>query len=313
MGALRGKQVQLEDESLVRLETELAQILGESDVRVAFYVGVHGAHQKLIAQVMTLSGEILAYAKIGVPPRAKAAVEGEHRVLLRLSESEVLRGKVPEVLGHFDWQEGKVLLMTSAPKRSGPGQLTGVHAKFCETVFSSFAQECVFGEGPIWARMTETVHRLNSVFPDPMPAYYNRALQLLGDELGSVHVPLSLAHRDFAPWNTRLGPSGLFVLDWEHAEEGVPPLYDAFHFWAIQAAIFERRRHPPDRAFLKDLLSRLWPGAQKHLRWLYLVYLVDMSLFYGEAQVIAPDVSEQHVWRWFAEQIKGCLEEGAPL
>jgi hypothetical protein len=313
MGAVRGKQVQLEDETLARLETELGQILGETDVRVAFYVGVPGAYQKVMAQVMTLSGETLAYAKVGVPPRARAAVEGEHRVLLRLSESEALRGMVPEVLGHFDWQGGKVLLMTGGPTRFGPEQLTFVHARFCENVFFSFAQECVFCEGLIWARMTETLHRLNPDLPDPLPTYYDRALQQLGKELGSVHLPLSLAHRDFAPWNTRLGSRGLFVFDWEHAEEGVPPLYDAFHFWAIQAALLDRRMRPPDRWFLKDLLSRLWPGGQEYLRWLYLAYLVDMSLAYSEARVKAPGVGEQRVWRWFVEQIKRFLEERPPF
>jgi hypothetical protein len=68
-----------------------------------------------------------------------------------------------------------------------------------------------------------------------------------------------------------------------------------------------------DRRFLEDLLRSLWPGAQEYLPWLYLAYLLDMSLLYGEAQVIAPGVGEQRVWRWFMEQIKTFLEEGPPL
>jgi hypothetical protein len=41
--------------------------------------------------------------------------------------------------------------------------------------------------------------------------------------------------------------------------------------------------------------------------------MVGTSLFYSEAQVIAPGVGEQRVWRWFMEQIKSFLEEGSPL
>jgi hypothetical protein len=313
VGAVRGEQIRLENEPLVRLESELAQACGERDVSVAFSIGAAGAYQKVTAQVMTPTGETLAYGKIGMSPPARAAVEGERRVLLRLSESKILRGKVPEVLGWFGWQGGNVLLVTGALGHPGPRQLRGLHSQFCENLFLSFVEEYVFGEGPMWTRMTETLHRLNSDFPALLPAYCGRAHQRLSEELGSVTMPLSLAHGDFAPWNTKLVSGALFIFDWEHANEGVTPLYDVFHFWAIQAALFERRRRLLDRRFLEDLLHRLWPGGQQYLPWLYLAYLLDMSLTYGEAQVIAPGVGEQRVWRWFMQQVESFLEVGSPL
>jgi hypothetical protein len=313
VGAVRGEPAQLESEPLARLEGEMARILGETHVHLAFYVGVSGAYRKVMAQVLSVQGDTLAYAKIGIPPLARAAVEDEGRVLLRLSESTALRGAVPEVLGRFGWQGGEVLLITGGPTRPGPRQLTSVHAKFCENTFHSFTQECAFGDGPMWIRMTETLLRLTPRLPDPLPTYYERAIRQLEQELGSVRLPLSLAHRDFAPWNTRLGPAGLFVFDWERAQEGVIPLYDVFHFWAIQAALFGRRRRFPDRRFLQDLLSRQWPGAQEYMRWLYLAYLIDVSLDYSEARIIAPAAGEQRVWRWFVEQVRSFLEEGSPL
>lgn len=313
VGAIRGERIRLEGEPLARLESELAQALGETDVRLAFYVGVPGAYRKVTAQVVTLTGKTLAYAKIGVPPLAQAAVEGERRVLLRLWETPAVRGRVPELLGRFGWQGGEILLITAALERPGPRQLTSAHSRFCRSVFLSFAEECIFGESPMWTRMTETLLRVNRDLTDPLPDYYDRALQQLSKELGSVSLPLSMAHRDFAPWNTRLGSKGLFVFDWERAEEGVTPLYDVFHFWAVQAALFKWRRRLPDRRFLANLLHEQWPGAGEYLPWLYLAYLVNMSLDYSEAQVVAPGVGEQRVWHWFTEQIKTFLEKGSPL
>lgn len=313
MGAVRGEPASLDSGPLEQLEGRIAQLLGETDVRVAFYVGVPGAFRKVMAQAMTPDGRTLAFAKIGIAPLARTAVEGEGRVLLRLSESAALRGTVPRPLGRFEWQGGTVLLMTGGPTRSGPPRLSGVHARFCESAFLSFAQERVFELGPMWARMEETLRRLAPDLPEPLAACYDRALRRLRTELGPVPLPLSLAHRDFAPWNTRLGSGGLFVFDWERAEEGTTPLYDVFHFWAIQAALFRRRGRPPNLRFLQDLLESQWPGAQEYLRWLYLAYLVDMSLDYSNARIIAPDVGEQRVWRWFAEQVKSFLEEGSPL
>jgi len=312
-GVLRGESVWLEVSTLARLESTMARALGEVEIRLAFYVGVPAPQQKITAQVLSLSGKTLAYAKIATSPLAQAAVEAERRTLLRLSESEPVRGKVPEVLAYFSWQGGKVLLITSGPGEAGPKKLSNVHSSFCESIFLPFAEESVFSESPMWARMTKTLLRLKADLPDPLPVYYDRAFQQLSSELGPVLIPLSLAHCDFAPWNTRLGPEGLFVVDWERAEQWVIPLYDVFHFRAIQAALFKRGRHLPDRQFLGHLLRRLWPEGHRHLPWLYLAYLVDMSLVYSEAQIIAPGVGEQRVWRWFIEQIEAFLKEGSPL
>jgi hypothetical protein len=52
-----------------------------------------------------------------------------------------------------------------------------------------------------------------------------------------------------------------------------------------------------DRRYLKGLLHNLWPQGTDPMPWFYLAYLVDTSLFYSEAQVIAPGVGEQRVWR----------------
>lgn len=60
-------------------------------------------------------------------------------------------------------------------------------------------------------------------------------------------------------------------------------------------------------------MRNLWPEGKDYMPWFYLAYLVDMSLVYSEAQIIAPGVGEQRVWRWFMEQIKNFLEEGSPL
>jgi hypothetical protein len=312
-GVLRGERVWLEESALANLEAAMARALGEVEVRMVFYVGVPAPHQKVTAQVLTPAGKTLAYAKIATSPLAQAAVEGERRTLLRLSESKSVRGKVPEVLSWFPWQEGKVLVITSGPEDAGPKKLSSVHSSFCESIFLPFAEENVFGESSMWSGMTETLLRLNTDLPDPLPAHYGRAFQRLSKELGPVPLPLSLAHCDFAPWNTRLGPEGLFVVDWERAKQGVIPLYDVFHFRAIQAALFKQRRYLPNRRFLNHLLLRLWPEGHRYLPCLYLAYLIDMSLTYSEAQITAPGVGEQRVWRWFVAQIESFLKEGSPL
>jgi hypothetical protein len=110
-----------------------------------------------------------------------------------------------------------------------------------------------------------------------------------------------------------LGSRSLFVLDWERASEGMSPLYDAFNFQALQAALQGRRQGIRDRRFLLSLLDALWPEGRKHLPNLYLAYLADVILLYSEAQSLVPGVGEKKVWGWFAQQIESAMNEDALL
>jgi hypothetical protein len=310
---MRGEKVWLEEDALARLETMLASGLGVEAVRLAFYLGVAAPHRKVTAQVLTPDGKALAYAKIATSPLAQAAVKTERRALLRLSEDADLQGAVPKVLDYLDWHGSTILLITMGPPRPGPRELSSVHLSFCKQVFQSFRVQETFVESPMWARISEIWLRLQHSSPEVLPANLGPALERLHEELGVVSMPLSLAHGDFAPWNTRLGARSLFVLDWERASEGMSPLYDAFNFQALQAALQGRRRGIQDRRFLLTLLDILWPEGRKHLPNLYLAYLVHVSLLYSEAQSLVPGVGERKVWGWFAQQIESALNEDTSL
>src|SRR5215210_3619676 len=312
-GVVPGEKVWLEEDALARLETMLASAVGVEAVRLAFYLGVPAPHRKVTAQVMTPDGKTLAYAKIATSPLAQAAVKTERLALLRLSESADLQGAVPKVLGFLDWHGSTILLITMGPPRPGPRELSSVHLRFCTQVFQSFRVQETFVESPMWTRMSEIWFRLQHSSPETLPANLGPALERLHDELGPVSMPLSLAHGDFAPSNTRVGPRSLFVLDWERASEGMSPLYDAFNFQALQAALQGRRRGIRDRRFLLALLDALWPEGQKHLPGLHLAYLAHVTLLYSEAQSLAPGVGERKVWSWFAQQIESALNEDALL
>jgi hypothetical protein len=310
-GALQGEKVWLEEDNLQRLETMMASAMGVDAVRLAFYLGVPAPHRKVTAQVLTPDGKTLAYAKIATSQLAQAALKTERRALWRLSESAGLQGTVPEVLGSLEWHRGTILLITMGPPRPGPRRLSSAHLRFCTQLFQSFRGHQTFVESPMWSSMSEIWLHLQRSSPETLPANLGPALERLHDELGPVNMPLSLAHGDFAPWNTRLGERSLFVLDWERASEGMTPLYDAFNFQALQSALLGRRKGIRDRQFLLRLLDAIWPEGRKHLPILYLAYLTHVSLLYSEAQSLVPGVGEKKVWHWFAKQIESALHEDA--
>jgi hypothetical protein len=312
-GALQGEKVCLEEDSLQRLETMVASVMGVEGVRLAFYMGVPSPHRKVTAQLLSPDGKTLAYAKLATSELAKRALQTEKRALLRLSQSALLQGTVPELLGSLDWQGGTIVLITMGPPTPGPRELSSVHLDFCTQLFQSFRVHQSFVESPMWSSILQRWLRLKQSSPQTLPANVGPALERLHDELGGVSMPLSVAHGDFAPWNTRLGARSLFVLDWERACEGMSPLYDAFNFQALQSALQGRRRGIRDRRFVERLLESIWPEGQKHLPELYLAYLTHVSLIYSEAQSLEPGVGEKKVWGWLAQQIESALKEDALL
>ena len=310
-GAVQGEKVWLEEDNLQRLETMLGSVMGVEAVRLAFYLGVPAPHRKVTAQVLTPDGKTLAYAKIATSQLAQAALKTERRALWRLSQSAGLQGTVPEVLGSLEWRGGTILLITMGPPRPGPRGLSSAHLRFCTQLFQSFRGHQTFVESPMWSSMSEIWLHLQRSSPETLPADLGPALERLHEELGPVNMPLSLAHGDFAPWNTRLGERSLFVLDWERASEGMTPLYDAFNFQALQSALLGRRKGIRDSLFLLRLLDAIWPEGHKHLPILYLAYLTHVTLLYSEAQSLVPGVGEKKVWHWFAKQIESALHEDA--
>ena len=304
----RGDRVWLEEGPLAQLESQLGRILGAAELRLAFSIGTPGAYCKVTAQAMTPRGRVLAYAKLATQPLPQTALEAERRTLLRLAEVRVLRDRIPEVISWFRWGQTRVLVTLAVSAQPGPGRLSGTHLEMLRFLHQSFAEVHPFTASPMWLRIVEAVNRLGPRLPDPWPIRYERALNYLHARMSRVKSPFSLAHRDFAPWNTRWGPRGLFVFDWEAANDGVAPLYDAFHFQAVQAALAGKTYHPP-YGFLGAWLKNLWPEGSACVYPLYLAYLVDQSLFYGEATLLASDPDEdERVWRWLGEQLDLALE-----
>jgi hypothetical protein len=307
-GVVRGERLDLEDEAIDRLEGELARALGEHRVWLAFYVGTPGAYRKITAQVLNAEGRTLAFAKIAASPTPISDVQTEYRVLRRLATARNLDGRVPEPLHLFDWRSAKVLLTTAGPPQPGPLRCSADHVEFCVRLFRAFAEERVFGESKMMRELSERTDKVGASMPGSA-GLLHRSLDTLRLNLGPVTLPLSAAHRDFAPWNTRLGPQGLFVFDWDGARWGTTPLYDLFHFQAVQAALAGSSRAITDRRPLGEALEAIWPAGHGHLPSLYLAYLLDLALFYGEARSVAPEVGSSKVWDWLLARLDSFIRE----
>jgi aminoglycoside phosphotransferase (APT) family kinase protein len=65
-------------------------------------------------------------------------------------------------------------------------------------------------------------------------------------------VPVSVSHGDFTPWNMYCDEQRLYVYDWEMARNGMPMLFDLFHF-TYQSLILQQRK---GYAEVKDTINQ---------------------------------------------------------
>lgn len=298
---LPGEQVWLRSDALDSCLAELAQILGENDVSIAISCGTEGAYRKHTMGVLNHAGTALAYVKMPASTLAVEAIRTEEASLRLLSGIAEMAGQVPEVLGTVHFEDRPGLVLSPGPLEAGPRRLGHQHLNFLLRLHGSTTEVLPFTSSKMWRHMDQAFSGLRSTLSDKWTRRFSSALALLHTRLGLITMPCGMAHRDFAPWNIKLGPTGLYVFDWEAARECSVPVYDAFHFDAIRAALRGAAYEPG--SFAQRLLEECWPDGRAHLLSLYLAYLVDMSLFYAKARVDAPHLGDGQVFTWFGAQI----------
>jgi hypothetical protein len=237
----------------------VANVTGERNPAFALLLSSPAEHRKLTIQVMRSGGETLGYLKLGLTPPASERVRHEAAVLEALAG---LRPQVPRVLYAGEWQENYLVFQSCLEGRPGPAKLSGMHVEFLEKLaaigrVNKPGHQVVEEAGARWAEVAWRCdwrwQRLGAA-----------ALAEARRQLAAVTVPCSLAHGDFAPWNTRAQDGRLSVFDWESCRTGVPIGWDTFHFSMQVAAL---RKKTWREQFDLDAA----PGA----RGLFLLYLLD--------------------------------------
>jgi len=272
-GWVRGEAVWIEDIDI--LLEQFAEVLGRGDLFLAFSAGTPGAYQKVTAQIMAANGEVLAYAKIAGQEYARHALRAERNNLTKLNEFEFLRPHVPQVLAGLKWRDFEVVVTSPGPERQGPKRFNQSHAEFLRKLQAAFGEEMPFGESNMWRKMNELYAELTSQLSDAWAARYAYAMALIEKQLGGVTLPLTLAHRDFTPWNTHIYTDGLlYVFDWEFAAKGYLVNYDRSHFQFMSSLLV---------GFFSASGKRWIKSLGQKERMMVLTYIVDLGLFYSQA------------------------------
>jgi hypothetical protein len=247
------------------LENRFGDLLGQ-DVRLAFSLGSGNSRRRLIIQLATPGGEILAYAKAGLDESSRTAIRREEQSLRLLEQAGFSAAEAPHILGSFAWRDAWILAETPGPRhqKPAPGLEDGL-VQYLARLASAFP--CA---APAVRLGSDSAAHLKDLgYP-----YYADLVDWAADHLaGFTELPGSFVHGDFTPWNVSVSRSGVFAFDWEQAAYPGVVAWDAFHFCI--ASSVEIRGHSPAETF-RDVIG---PG-----------HMNRMILRYFEAAGINPSL-----------------------
>jgi hypothetical protein len=274
----------LQETSLLR---DIKQAAGDAVVGSIARIGTPGPYSKNTVLFLNIEGEPVAVAKVGTSVASGELLANEAQWLSRLAATP-LSANVPRLI----WTEhraGAHILVQSAVSGDWGGHLLGqTQLRFLSQLQSVSETYRGYRGSPMESALNKTFSTLHNKLS---PAWTLRAklgLKILEEKLRAPRLPMVVAHRDFAGWNTRQSGNTVFVFDWEYAREGYVPLYDLFHYLLMPAAVRKYVTSSQALNVVADVVGygrRLVWGNEKiaNAELQLLAYLLDVCLFYLES------------------------------
>lgn len=263
------------------LESYLQELTGHETLHLALAPGSAGEFRKLTARLMRDDGSALGFAKIGWTASACDAIGRECRMLDHLAAYPELRGRVPSLLDAA-WIDGQFVSVQSSGGAKVSGSAYGPrHHAFLKTLASASARRMRFSDSAMWRSIKDSYESLAPRLATPNRMLLKRVSDEVEVALGDRELDLSIAHRDFGPWNVRLLSTGeIFVFDWETAQPEMVPAYDFFDFHSRAHVLSGKQAHPEQLARLWLARCRQWhPELEaSDVPAFFLAYLLDRAL-----------------------------------
>lgn len=210
--------------------------VGISEASYAVVNGTPGPWTKSTLLVMDKSNRPCAVVKVGTTEAARILIKNEAVWLNRLAECRDVSAMVPRCL-LFSTSEDVTWLAQEPLAGKIDARVPGNYeVAFLRALQSGMPTSSGFSNSNMHREMK---NRMES-FGTKMNLDWRERAELALDRI-TVLMPgdlrMTVAHRDFAPWNMRIGPTGVRVFDWEYARSGYLPLYDLFHFHLMPVAV----------------------------------------------------------------------------
>ena len=146
-------------------------------------------------------------------------------------------------------------------------RITEIHLKALTELYATHQEQKIILETAAWQTIENNLQWMDSERPlmNDMDEFKTRRIIHLLGKLSSLlpveaEVPVSVSHGDFTPWNMYMDSNRLYVYDWELAKNGIPMLFDLFHFVFQSQVLLHRKDFTDIKESIKQIL--LVPLAQ---------------------------------------------------
>ena len=231
----------------------IGRLIGTRACDAAAYIGNNRTpRRRLTLQVFDYSGRAVSVVKVADTEDARDVSSRETAALSAISQAAVLRGSIPNVISHEDWQGYSVMAQGFVPMNGirYPAGLTPAHVSFLESLGRVGRNEMRLLDWPKW-REIEAWSMTWPFASKEEGELAGKTVRWLREDFGETRFVFHRAHGDFTPWNALVTDGGgLMVFDWEYSTPFGLPFYDLAYF-ALKTHEYSKGR----RLSLAELFS----------------------------------------------------------
>jgi hypothetical protein len=225
---LLGDRVRITSPGRDHLAAVVEEVVGQP-VQLSLGIGTARANRKPVLGAFDRAGRPIAFVKVGDTEVSSRHVVAEAESLAELGRQDWSVVVAPTLLGHRQWHDMEVVVMTALRPRPwrGRGRWPIPDAAMAELgdVFDGGVQ--TLADTPFWARSQVAASELGDA---GQRGRLEAAMSRISDAVGAVDVAVGAWHGDFTPWNMSRDGDRLLLWDWERFETGVPKGLDRLHY-----------------------------------------------------------------------------------
>lgn len=213
--------------------------------KCSFFTGTRGATRKIVVDVQSDDGTN-EFIKIPLTETAEKLVRNEIDMVKSLNKFDFTTLSLPKVSKHIN---GHARLSNVKPAYTIPAdKIAAIHVSAVGELCALSHERKSISDTEAWEVTNSNIHFLfselvysNNLDQKKIQTLVKGLKQLYSTISLGESIPVSVSHGDFTPWNMYCDEQRLYVYDWEMAKNGIPMLFDLFHF-SYQSVILQQQK-----------------------------------------------------------------------
>ncbi|MBK7967153.1 MAG: phosphotransferase [Bacteroidetes bacterium] len=213
--------------------------------KCSFFTGTRGATRKVVVDVQCVDGTN-EFIKIPLTKTAERLIKNEIDMVKSLNKFDFTTLSLPKISKHIN---GHARLSNVKPAITIPAnKIAAIHATAVGELCALSHERKSIADTEAWEVTISNIHYLfnelvccNNLDQQKIQNLVKGLKELYSTISIVESIPVSVSHGDFTPWNMYCDEQRLYVYDWEMARNGIPMLFDLFHF-SYQSVILQQQK-----------------------------------------------------------------------